>query len=276
MRLASSLAVLLFVASVALGGTPQKIVTAGSAVTEIACALGLAEKLVAVDTSSRHLEETRNKPDIGYVRMMGSEAVLSQGPDLVLVSSEAGPPPVLEQIRAAGVELVVVDNQHSLESIDDKIRAVAAATGRSAEGEALVSRIEGDLEALKMLVGATENRPTVAFLHARQGGNVMVAGRETAAHAMIESSGAKNAGEAFTGYKPLSPEVFAAAAPDFVIVSESVTGSDAELLAGLPGSGTTPAGRKLRVIRVDDASFLGFGPRSAATAVMVATDIRKP
>lgn len=244
--------------------------------TEIACALGLGPELVAVDTSSRHLEETRDKPDIGYLRTLGAEAVLSQRPDLVLVSSEAGPPPVLEQIRGAGVNLVVVDNPHTLESIDEKIRAVAAATGRAEKGEALVVGFEEDLARLKALVDGSKDRPTVAFLHARQAGNVMVAGRGTAAHAMIEASGARNAGEAFTGYKPLSAEVFAAAAPDFVIASESVTGDDAELLASLPGSGTTPAGRAMRVIRVDDASFLGFGPRSAATAVMVATGLRKP
>lgn len=255
---------------------PQRIVTAGAAVTEIACALGLGESLVAVDTSSRHLDETRDKPDVGYIRTLGAEAVLSQTPDLVLVSSEAGPPAVLEQIRAAGVGLVVVDNHHSLESIDEKIRAVAAATGRVEQGEALVAKVEEDLAHLKALVGDDRERPTVAFLHARQAGQVMVAGRGTAAHAMIEASGARNAGEAFTGYKPLSAEVFAAAAPDFVIASESVTGDDATLLAGLPGSGATPAGRAVRVIRVDDASFLGFGPRSAATAVMVATGLRKP
>jgi iron complex transport system substrate-binding protein len=108
LRLATILAVLL--GALPAQAEPARIVTAGSAVTEIAVALGLAPQLVAVDTSSKHLEETRDKPDIGYVRSLGAEGILSQQPDLVLVTGEAGPPPVLEQIRAAGVELVVVSN----------------------------------------------------------------------------------------------------------------------------------------------------------------------
>ena len=104
----------------------------------------------------------------------------------------------------------------------------------------------------------------------------MAAGRETAAHAMIEASGGRNICADFTGYKPLSAEIFAAAAPDFVIVSETVGGDDAELLAGLPGLGATPAGREVRIIRVDDAAFLGFGPRTPAAAAAVAAALRQP
>ncbi|MBE2179065.1 MAG: ABC transporter substrate-binding protein [Chthoniobacterales bacterium] len=276
MRLFVRLAVVLLAASSAAQAGDRRIITAGSAVTEIACALGLGPEIVAVDTSSRHLDETREKPDIGYIRTLGAEALLSQNPSLVLVSGEAGPPPVLEQIRGAGVELVVVENEHSLENIDDKIRAVAAATGREGAAEQIIARFDADLAKLHELVGASKTRPSAVFLLARQGGSVMVAGRDTAAHAMIEASGARNAGEAFTGYKPLSAEIFAASAPDGVIVSESVAGDDAELLASVPGLEATPAGRNLRVIRVDDASFLGFGPRSAATAAMIAAGLRQP
>lgn len=276
MRLAAITAAVLLAAFSAVQAGERRIITAGSGVTEIACALGLGPEIVAVDTSSRHLAETKEKPDIGYIRTLGAEAVLSQNPTLMLVSSEAGPPPTLEQIRGAGVQLVVVENEHSLESIDDKIRVVAAATGKEEAAEKLIARFDADLARLHEVVDASKNRPSVVFLLARQGGSVMVAGRDTAAHAMIEASGARNAGEAFTGYKPLSAEVFAAAAPDCVIVSESVAGDDAQLLASVPGLGETPAGRNLRVIRVDDASFLGFGPRSAATAGMVAAGLRKP
>ena len=128
LRPATILAVLL--AALPARAEPPRLVTAGSAVTEIAAALGLAPQIVAVDTSGKEIEGMGDKPDVGYVRMLGAEGILSQKPDLVLVSGEAGPPPVLEQIRAAGVEVVVVPNGNSLDSIDDKIRAVAAATAR--------------------------------------------------------------------------------------------------------------------------------------------------
>ena len=274
-RSATILAVLF--AALPARAEPARLVTGGSAVTEIAVALGLAPQIVAVDTSSKHLEETRDKPDVGYVRMLGAEGILSQKPDLVLVSGEAGPPPVLEQIKSAGVEMVVIPNGYSLDNIDDKIRAIAAATGRVEEGEKLITKVEADVQTLRTTTSGHEGeRPGVVFLLARHGGNLMAAGRETAAHAMIEASGGRNIGADFTGYKPLSAEIFAAATPDFVIVSESVGGDDAQLLSSIPGLGATPAGRKLRVIRVDDAAFLGFGPRTPSTATEVAAALRQP
>jgi iron complex transport system substrate-binding protein len=255
---------------------PARLVTAGSAVTEIAVALGLGPQIVAVDTSSKHLDETRDKPDIGYVRTLGAEGILSQKPDLVLVSGEAGPPPVLGQIRAADVDLVVVPNGHSLDNIDDKIRAIAAATGRTEQGETLVAQVERDIATLRAATAGGGERPGVVFLLARHGGNLMAAGAETAAHAMIEASGGRNVCADFAGYKPLSAEIFAAATPEFVIVSESVGGDDAALVANVPGLGATPAGRELRVIRVDDAAFLGFGPRTPSAATEVAAALRQP
>ena len=275
LRSATILAVLLSVLTAR--AEPARLVTAGSAVTEIAAALGLAPQIVAVDTSGKEIDGMGDKPDVGYVRMLGAEGILSQKPDLVLVSGEAGPPPVLEQIRAAGVEVVVVPNGYSLDNIDDKIRAVAEATGRTEDGEKLIARVEADVQSLRAATAANQSeRPGVVFLLARHGGSLMAAGTDTAAHAMIEASGGRNVCADFRGYKPLSAEIFAAATPDFVIVSESVGGDDAELLASVPGLGATPAGRELRVIRIDDAAFLGFGPSTPSAATEVAAALRQP
>jgi iron complex transport system substrate-binding protein len=275
LRSATILAVLL--SALTAQAEPTRIVTAGSAVTEIAVALGLAPRIVAVDTSGKEIDGMGDKPDVGYVRMLGAEGILSQKPDLVLVSSEAGPAPVLEQIRAAGVDVVVVPNGHSLDNIADKIRAVATATGRTEDGDKLITRVETDLQTLRATTtGGDRERPGVVFLLARHGGALMAAGSDTAAHAMIEASGGRNICADFTGYQPLSAEVFAAATPDFVIVSESVGGNDAELLAIVPGLGAAQAAGELRVIRVDDAAFLGFGPRAPSAAAEVALALRRP
>lgn len=275
LRPATILAVLL--SAFTAQAEPTRIITGGSAVTEIAVALGLAPQIVGVDTSGKHLAETRDKPDVGYVRMLGAEGILAQKPDLVLVSSEAGPPPVLEQIRAAGVDLLVVPNGNSLEGIDDKIRAIAAATGRIEQGERVIAQVEADKQTLRAATAEHRNkRPRVVFLLARHGGNIMAAGSDTAAHAMIEASGGRNIGAEFSGYKPLSAEIFAASQPDFILVSESVVGDDAQLLANIPGLGADASGHQPRVIRVDDAAFLGFGPRTPSAATELAVALRKP
>ena len=255
---------------------PQRIVTAGSAVTEIVRGLGLEDRLVAVDSSSRTLHGLEGKPDIGYVRVLGAEGVLSQKPDLVLVSSEAGPPPVLEQIRNAGVELVIVTNGHGLDLVDEKILSIAKATGRESEASTLLADHAANLQKLRAAVESLPRHPKVIFLHARGGNNLMAAGTDTAAHAMIEASGGTNACADFQGYKPLSAESFAAMAPDFVLLSESVLGSDEDLLKTVPGLAQTPAAKNGGILRVEDAAFLGFGPRSAAAARLVAMRLGQP
>jgi iron complex transport system substrate-binding protein len=93
---------------------------------------------------------------------------------------------------------------------------------------------------------------------------------------MVEACGGTNAGAGFEGYKPLSAEAFAAMKPDFVLVSESVLGTDAELLQSVPGLAQTPAARNGRILRVEDAAFLGFGPRSASAARLVASRFAQP
>jgi iron complex transport system substrate-binding protein len=138
-------------------------------------------------------------------------------------------------------------------------------------------RVEADVQALRAATAGSDSElPGVVFLLARHAGNLMAAGSDTAAHAMIEASGGRNICADFTGYQPLSAEIFAAATPDFVIVSESVCGNDAELLASVPGLGAAQAAGELRVIRVDDAAFLGFGPRAPSAAAEVALALRRP
>lgn len=256
---------------------PQRIVTAGSAVTEIVYALGLGDQVVAVDASSRHPEDARNKPSVGYVRTLGAEGILSQSPDLVLLAEEAGPPVVIEQLRQSGVRVEIINGGRSLDSVGDKIRQIARAAECEPAGEALVRRVSESVGKLRSRVAATgEERPAVIFLHARGGGSTMAAGRDTAAHAMIEACGGHNACGDFTGYKPLTPEALVTLAPEFIIVSDSIPGDDSQLASLIPGLGQTPAARKAQLIRVDDAAFLGFGPRSAEAATQVAARLRTP
>ena len=98
-------------------------------------------------------------------------------------------------------------------------------------------------------------------------GSPMVAGEATAAHALIGFAGARNALSGFKGYRPMTAEAMAAAAPDVILTTtqgiEAIGGEAA--FWRRPELQLTPAwqrrdsGRGL--VHLDALELLGFGPR---------------
>ncbi|RYE82810.1 MAG: hemin ABC transporter substrate-binding protein, partial [Myxococcales bacterium] len=119
----------------------RRLVTVGGAITEIVYALGLGGEVVAADTSSIFPPEATKLPQVGYQRALSAEGVMALKPTLVLASHDAGPPVALEQIKAAGVEVVVIPGPPTIEGAQAKVRAVGQRLGRTSEAEALAARI---------------------------------------------------------------------------------------------------------------------------------------
>ena len=113
-----------------------RIVSIGGPVTEIVYALGAGDQVVGVDTSSTFPEAATRLPQVGYQRRLSAEGVLSLQPDVVLATSDAGPPAALEQLKAV-VELVEVPAVYTIAGAEAKIRLIAqtsSAAKRRANG----------------------------------------------------------------------------------------------------------------------------------------------
>lgn len=250
-------------------GDGERIVSVGGAVTEIVYALGMSHRIVAVDSTSRFPEEADSKPDVGYMRRLAAEPILAMGPSLLLAVADAGPPAVLDQLREAGLRVVLIPDEPSPRGVLDKIEKVGAALECADAARALVAALGTKFAALKRAVAALPSRPRVLFLlSVGQGGAPLASGRNTAAAGIVELAGGVNAVDAYEGYKPLSPEAAVAAAPDIILVTrrslDLLGGVDG--LVGIPEIGLTPAGKARRVVAMDGLLLLGFGPRTA-TAV---------
>lgn len=246
----------------------SRIVTLGGSVAEIVYALGLGERVVAADRSSTYPPDVLEKPQLGYFRQASAEGILAQRPTLVVSTEGLGPPPVARQLRAAGVPVLVLEEAHTADAATTRIRTLARALGREEAGERLIERIEADLRAARRFqadVGAP-SAPRVLFIYARGAGLVNVAGRGTAAAAAVELAGGANVATAFEGYRPLTAEAAVTAAPDVIVIPArglASVGGEAGLLQQ-PGLALTPAGRAGRIVAVDDALLLSFGPRLGA------------
>ncbi|BBE72353.1 heme/hemin ABC transporter substrate-binding protein [Oharaeibacter diazotrophicus] len=239
----------------------ERIVSIGGAVTEIAFALGAADRVVAVDSTSTFPAEADGRPDVGYMRQLAAEGVLSVAPDLVLLQAGSGPPDALAVIRAA-VKVADVPETPSAAGIGDKIRAVGTALGKSAEAEALAADVAARFAALEREVSAFGERRRVLFVLSMSGGRIVAGGRDTTADAAIRLAGGINAADGFSGFKPMVDEAVIAAAPDVVVVMNRGDHALApDDVFALPAFASTPAAAGKALIAMDGLYLLGFGPR---------------
>jgi len=240
---------------------PHRVVSAGGTVTEIVYALDQQSRLVGTDISSLYPAAATKLPQVGYVRSLAAEGLLSLAPDLLLTTVDAGPPGVINQIKGAGVAVSVVPAGATWSAAEARITFVAQALGVVEKGQALVAEFRKNRAAAEAKVALRKASPRVLFIYAHGAGTLLVSGTGTEAAAIVALAGGTNVVTGYQGYRPLTPEALAAARPDVVLMTtmglESVGGLKG--LAQIPGFSAAAAG--IPVISLDDLLLLGFGPR---------------
>jgi len=252
---------------------PKRIVTVAGNVSETVFALGAGDRVVAVDASSVFPPAAQQLPKVGYYRNINAEGILSMSPDLVIATDSAGPPPVIAQIRGAGIPIAILDSAQSFEGAQNRVTQIAKLLDKTDEGKALTESMADELSAMKK----PATPPKVLFIYARGAGTQNVAGTDTAANAMIELAGGVNAVSEYTGYKPMNAEAIITASPDYILFTarglESIGGVEAA--AALNGIAQTPAGMNKNIIAIDDLMLLGFGPRTSQGAIELSKAIQE-
>jgi len=254
--------------SSALGNTAPRLITVGGGVTEVVFALGAQDQLVATDTTSSYPSAALATAKVGYMRQLSAEGVLALRPSVLVASTDAGPPVVLDQLRSAGVKVKLVESDHSWEEVRRKVAAVGRATGRLQQAAALQAELDARWAAVRqrVLEQTSAKPPRVLFVLSHSGAP-LVSGEATAAHAMIGFAGARNAMEGFKGYRPMTAEAMATAAPDLILMtSEGLTAvGGAEKFWQRPELALTPAYRRRAqaqtLVHFGALALLGFGPR---------------
>jgi iron complex transport system substrate-binding protein len=250
---------------VAVFPDPSRIASIGGSVTEIVYALGEEKRLVARDSTSMFPAPAMALPDVGYMRALSPEGVLSVDPSGILALQGSGPREAIDVLKKASVPYIEVPDTFDHAGILEKIRVVGHALGADAKADALAADVDAKLKAAKSQTAGIAERKRVLFILSMQGGKLMAAGTGTAADGIIRLAGAVNAVEGFAGYKQLSDEAAITAAPDMILMMDrgGAYSTSADELFALPAIASTPAGRDRRLIVMDAGYLLGFGPRTA-------------
>lgn len=243
----------------------NQIVSVGGAVTEIIYALGEQDRLVGRDTTSNYPPEVFDLPDIGYMRRLSAEGILSINPDLIIAEEGSGPIDTIELLAEADIPFVTIPDAFTRDGIVAKITAVAAALGIPEKGADLGARIDADLKAAETVADHAGDKKRVLFILTLSNDRFLVSGTNSAADGIIRMAGGINVITEFEGYKPLTDEALLAAAPDIILLmnrtGQSQISDDA--LAINPAISVTPAGKSRAFLRMDGMFMLGFGPRTA-------------
>jgi iron complex transport system substrate-binding protein len=240
----------------------QRIITAGSAITETVCALGDCEKIIASDRTSLYPEQIQKLPSIGYRTSISAEGIIALKPTLIIAEKEYVEEKVLTQLSSSGITLVIVDRQLNFNDTKKYIAQIATALNRQDEGKKLIAKIETELAEVRTLLQKATSKPKVLAVYNRGTATISVAGKGTFSE-ILQYVDAQNALTSVEGYKPLNTEALIAANPDYLVMTstgyESIGGMDGVLQ--IPGVAQTTAGKKKQVAVINSLKLTNFGPR---------------
>ncbi|MFZ9902199.1 MAG: heme/hemin ABC transporter substrate-binding protein [Ilumatobacteraceae bacterium] len=252
----------------------SRIIVLNEAIAEIVVSLGMQDFIIGRDATTTlaslaDVEEVSNGHDIS------AESVLSLRPSVVIGDTRTGPPEALQQLRAAGVAVLVAPEVWTLSDLPSRVEMIAGALGIPRAGDRLVDLTQRAIDDALRGVGAYADVLRVAFLYVRGTASVyLLGGTGSGADELVAATGAVDVGalNGLSAFTPLTAEAIVQADPDVLLVMtrglDSVGGIDG--LLALPGVSSTRAAATRAVIAVDDDLLLSFGPRTGALIARLA------
>lgn len=247
------------------------------AISRTLIGLGYGDKLVGrtISSTEKQLAHLPVVTENGHT--LNAEAILSLQPTVIIADRSVGPPEALDQLRASGIPLILINPDHSIDTIDDMIGTIAHAVGADEAGKALAERTQKSIDdALAQIKEWTPETPLdTAFLYVRgTAGVFFILGQDEGAAALIEAVGARDVAGAngIRGVSPANAESLVTLNPEVIFVMTSGLEST-EGLPGLlarPGVAETRAGQKQRIIAIPDGLSLSFGPQTGDTLLAIA------
>ena len=196
------------------------IISTAPSNTEVLVALGLADKLVAVDKYSADVEGvSEDIPKIDF-RNPDAEAIIALNPDIVIASghNKAGDEDPFALIKEAGIPVAYIPSSYSIDGIYGDIEFIANLTGTEKEGEELINSMKEDVESIKAIGDTITDKKSVYF-EIGAGSGLYTFGNETFLNEMIETIGATNIFGDESSWITVTPEAVIDANPDVILVN---------------------------------------------------------
>jgi iron complex transport system substrate-binding protein len=269
--------VIFWLASAALFGQPQRIISTAPSITEMLYALGLGDRVVGVTRYCKYPPEAQLKPKIGDYVNPNLEAIAALKPDLVIL--QTNPVRLAERLQTMHLKTLEID-QHNLAAMYESMRLTGIATGTTARAAELVASIQSKLDQIRKSAAKFPRKRTM-FVIARTTGQLdglMVAGGSSFVDELIAIAGGDNVfHDASAAYPQVSLEGIIARNPDVIIDLGEMSGDAVsenykrEIIALWSRAPSIAAVKQHQIVVAGSDVYLVPGPRvvDAARAIFV-------
>ncbi len=202
---------------VMIDAPPEKLITLVPSNTEIVYALGLLDNLIAVTDNDDFPEEVKEKDSIGGMEF-NIEKIISLNPDLVIANAMNNLEGI-EQIKNAGINILVVNNASSFDEVYDSIEMIGKATGTSEKAEKVIFEMKDRLSQLAQKAATITEEEKLTVWVEIWGEPLYTSGKGTFMDEMLTIIHATNAAGEQDGWPMFTEEDAVLLNPDVIITT---------------------------------------------------------
>lgn len=244
--------------AVSLRAPATRIVSLAPSITESLFAIGAGDRVVGVTDYCDYPADARRRPRVGGMINPNIEAVVGLKPDLIVLSMEGNIRDDFRRLTGLGFP-VLVTNPRTFEGIYRSLGQLGTLTGCADSAARLVAQLRARESALRQ----SGSRESVRALLVVSVQPLLVAGRNTFIHEVLEAAGAVNlAAYARGNYPAYSRETVVANNPDVILVTSDAMSDASALYRLFPEWQIVSAVRHRRVFRVESNLITRPGPRA--------------
>ncbi|MCO7219354.1 ABC transporter substrate-binding protein [Klenkia sp. PcliD-1-E] len=257
-----------------LDAAPERIVSMSASATETLFAIDAGDQVVAVDSTSTYPEQAPVTDLSAFTP--NAEAIAGYEPDLVVISDDIDG--LAANLDTLGIPVLQLGAAEYLDDAYAQMTTLGDATGHRDEAEDLVQSTKDRIDAAVAAAGGAGGAGEGLSVYHELDPTGYSATRSTFVGGIYSLFGLANIADAAgqdTGYPQLSAEYVVDAAPDVVVLADTVCcGQDAATFAARPAFDTIPAVRDGRVLAADDDVASRWGPRIADLAEQVSQTLQ--
>ena len=199
----------------------EKIISTAPSNTEVLMALGLGDKLVAIDKYSTDIEGINTElPQIDFLNP-DAETIIGLEPDIVIASGHNKTGSVEDPFKAiseAGIPVVYIPSSDSIDGIYKDIEFIADVVNERSKGKEIVDDMKAQVEEIKAIGDTITDKKSVYF-EISPAPYLSSFGKSTFLNEMIEIIGAKNIFENEEGWISPTAEAIIDANPDVILTN---------------------------------------------------------